>query len=168
MQRFETPGDDGKTKMAEIVHRSTKTYVHAIGLSAAFRQWRADSHCRFLHGYSLEVVLIFEASELDVRNWVVDFGSLKDIKKHLEDIFDHKTVVAGDDPELSTFMDLDEKGLIQLVVLEDGVGCEKYAEYIFRIVEQWMHYAGYAPRCWIKQVEVKEHGGNSAIVARKD
>ena len=29
---------------------STKTYGHDLGLSAAFRQWRAESHCRLIHG----------------------------------------------------------------------------------------------------------------------
>ena len=33
---------------------SSKKYGHDRGLSTAFRQWRADSHCRFMHGYSLE------------------------------------------------------------------------------------------------------------------
>ena len=26
---------------------------------SAFRQWRADSHCRFMHGYSLEFEFVF-------------------------------------------------------------------------------------------------------------
>ena len=35
------------------MYRSSKTYGHEIGLSAAFRQWRAQSHCRLIHGYAL-------------------------------------------------------------------------------------------------------------------
>ena len=53
---------------------SLKKYGHERGLSAAFRQWRADSHCKFLHGYSLEFEFEFGADELDEKNWVVDFG----------------------------------------------------------------------------------------------
>ena len=56
---------------------STKKYGHERGLSAAFRQWRAESHCRFMHGYSLEFGFVFGAHELDENNWVVDFGGLK-------------------------------------------------------------------------------------------
>ena len=47
---------------------SKKKYGHERGLSAAFRQWRADSHCKFLHGYSLEFEFKFGANELDERN----------------------------------------------------------------------------------------------------
>ena len=54
--------------------KSTKTYGHDLGFSAAFRQWRADSHCKYIHGYALAFRFEFEADELDVRNWVVDFG----------------------------------------------------------------------------------------------
>ena len=56
------------------VFRSTKTYGHEMGFSCAFRQHRADSHCRLVHGYALAFHFEFEATELDVRNWVVDFG----------------------------------------------------------------------------------------------
>src|SRR4051812_22439004 len=80
---------------------STKTYPHSIGLSCCFRQWRAlHSHCRFLHGYALQVKLTFVAQTLDERNWVVDFGGLKDIKERLTELLDHKTIVARDDPEI--------------------------------------------------------------------
>ena len=58
-------------------HYSTKTYGHNIGLSAVFRQLHADSHCRFLHGYSLQFKFTFGCDELDEKNWVVDFGGLK-------------------------------------------------------------------------------------------
>ena len=51
-----------------MTYKSTKTHGHAIGLSAAFRQWRADSHCKYLHGYALAVKFVFEAGELDARD----------------------------------------------------------------------------------------------------
>ena len=86
--------------------RSTKTYGHEIGLSACFRQWRAESHCRLLHGYALAVKFVFESEELDVRNWVVDFGSLKTLKGWLEDTFDHTLLVANDDPWKHKLMEL--------------------------------------------------------------
>ena len=145
-----------------MAYLSTKTYGHEVGLSAAFRQWRADSHCRYLHGYALAVKLVFEAPELDVRNWVVDFGSLKSLKGWLEDQFDHKTLVAEDDPALSTFRVMEAQGLCQLRVVP-AVGCEKFAEMIFGAVEVWLADNGYAPRVRLVSVEVREHGANSAI-----
>lgn len=48
-----------------MAYLSTKTYGHEVGLSATFRQWRAKSHCRLLHGYSLSFRFEFEANTLD-------------------------------------------------------------------------------------------------------
>lgn len=152
-------------KEAPLQYYSTKTYVHSTGLSACFRQWRADSHCKYLHGYALEVKVMFQASELDTRNWVVDFGSLKSFKAILENTFDHKTLVAEDDPKLSLFREMETAGLIQLVIVP-STGCEKFAEMIFEAVEVWLIDYGYAPRVKLFCVEVREHEGNSALVSR--
>ena len=116
---------------------STKTYGHDLGLSAAFRQWRADSHCRFIHGYALSFKFEFEAEELDIRNWVVDFGGLKGLKGMLENTFDHKLLVAEDDPELEWFKEAERRGIAEVVVVQAG-GCEKFAELVYNVTEQWM------------------------------
>lgn len=141
---------------------STKTWGHDLGLSAAFRQWRAESHCRHVHGYALSIKIEFEASELDVRNWVVDFGSLKSFKALLEDTFDHKLLVAEDDPKLDSFKAMEALGLCVLRILPK-VGCEAFAEYIAGAADVWLIDNGYAPRVHIRSVEVREHGANSAI-----
>lgn len=141
---------------------STKTYTHSVGLSCAFRQWRANSHCRFLHGYALQIKLTFGAAGLDERNWVVDFGDLKTIKTRLEDQFDHKTVVAADDPHLSYFEDLAHRQIIRLRIVPD-TGCEAFALLIFESINAWLKTTQYHPRCFLKSVEVREHEGNSAI-----
>lgn len=142
---------------------STKTFTHAQGLSCAFRQWRAESHCRFLHGYALQIRVEFETDELDERNWAVDFGSLKSFKGMLEDTFDHKLLVAQDDPQIDDLTMLQQLGLAQVVVLP-AVGCEKFAEYVFGAAETWLQSNGYSPRVWVNSVEVSEHPANSAIV----
>lgn len=148
-----------------MTYVSTKTYGHNIGLSAAFRQWRAESHCRFLHGYALQIRFEFEADELDNRNWVVDFGSLKSLKNWLENTFDHKTLVAEDDPELDWFREAHKRGILDLVVVPN-CGCEKFAEMVFEATEIWLKDNGYSPRCRLKMVEISEHGANSAIFSR--
>jgi 6-pyruvoyltetrahydropterin/6-carboxytetrahydropterin synthase len=145
--------------------RSTKTFGHEIGLSCAFRQWKAESHCRYLHGYALAIRLEFEAEELDIRNWVVDFGSLKSLKGMLEDTFDHKLLVASDDPWLYKLRELGSYGLAEVVEVP-ATGCERFAEMIFECVEVWLKDNGYAPRCRIAKVEVSEHGANSAIYTK--
>jgi 6-pyruvoyltetrahydropterin/6-carboxytetrahydropterin synthase len=147
-------------------YRSTKTYTHSIGLSACFRQWRAPGMCQFLHGYALQFKITFEG-ELDEKSWIVGFGDLKPLKAELEDLLDHKTIVAADDPKLATFEELNEKGIIQLRVLP-AVGCEKFAEHVFRLADSVLEAKGYKPRCRVVSVECREHDGNSAIVCVDD
>jgi len=104
---------------------------------------------------------IFETKNLDLRNWAVDFGSLKSFKVWLEDTFDHKTLVASDDPELPTFRDLSVRGLIQLREVP-ATGCEAFSRMIFEYLEGWLKDNGYTPRVQLRKVEISEHGGNSA------
>lgn len=142
--------------------RSTKKYGHEVGFSCAFRQWRAQSHCKFLHGYALSFKFTFEATELDERNWVVDFGGLKKLKERLAEYFDHKTIVAEDDPQIELFKQLDEAKVMDLVIAP-SVGVEKFAEMAFILANQVLAEEGYTPRCRVIEVEVAEHGANSAI-----
>jgi 6-pyruvoyltetrahydropterin/6-carboxytetrahydropterin synthase len=147
------------------MYRSSKTYGHDIGLSACFRQWRADSHCRLLHGYALSVHLEFEADELDVRNWVVDFGSLKSFKHQLEQTFDHRLLVSEDDPQLAELLKLQALGVAEIVVVP-ATGCEAFAKLIYEGAEIWLKDAGYAPRVRMHSVTVREHGANAATYTK--
>ena len=144
------------------MYQSTKTFGHDLGLSAAFRQWKAESHCRLIHGYALAVKFVFATEELDVRNWCVDFGSLKSLKQILQDTFDHTLLVAEDDPKRAVLENLQAEGLARVVIVP-ATGCEKFAEMIFEVAQVWLKDNGYSPRVWLKSVEVKEHGANSAI-----
>lgn len=146
---------------------STKTFGHELGLSVAFRQWRAESHCRFLHGYALSIKLIFTAGELDKFNWVVDFGSFSEVKQALVDFFDHKLLVAGDDPRLRELLELEKIGVAEVVIVK-STGCEAFAKMISDVVVSWMRQKKYTPRCQLVEVEVREHGANSAIYENED
>lgn len=144
-------------------YQSTK--VIELG-SCAFRQWRAShSHCRFLHGYQLIAKFWFGGSELDEKNWLVDFGGLKVLKAKLQNIFDHTTCVAADDPELETFKELDRKGIIQLRIFDKGVGIERTAEVAFNIAQNYIKDIT-GGRCWVEKVEVFEHEENSATFSQ--
>lgn len=146
---------------------STKTYGPERGLSCCFRQHRADSHCNLLHGYALGFKFIFESFSLDIRRWVVDFGSLKPLKQILDDNFDHTLLVAEDDPQLETLKALDSLGIAKVIVMP-SVGCEATAHMVFEVTRQWLVDAGYAPRVRLRSVEVFEHGANSAIYENPD
>jgi 6-pyruvoyltetrahydropterin/6-carboxytetrahydropterin synthase len=141
--------------------RSTKTYDHNLGFSAAFRQWRAThSHCSFIHGYALAFHFVFETEKLDDRNWVVDFGDLDTLKKSLKHWFDHTTVVAFDDPAFQHFKGLHDKGIIDMRGMTN-VGCEAFAHHAFMLAEH--HCKIQFPHVRVVSAEVREHGANSAI-----
>ena len=141
---------------------STKTYGHNIGLSAVFRQPNADhSHCHLLHGYSLQFKFVFGCSDLDNKNWAVDFGGLKPLKAWLEDNFDHKTCVDKDDPLKARLIDLQSYGLAEIREF-DGVGAEKFAEHAWRFADNLVREMT-NDRCWCESAECSEHGANSAI-----
>lgn len=163
---FGFPADAFKPKKKFL---STKTFNTDRGLSCCFRQWRAThSHCSTLHGYSIGVKFVFECDVLDERNWVFDFGGLKDIKKWLEHMFDHTCCVAEDDPLLDQFKAFAATGVMDLRVVP-GVGCERFAEMIFDHVTQVLdehRETMLNPTARLKSVEVFEHGANSAIVER--
>ena len=142
-------------------YQSTKTSGHNIGLSACFRQPKAHSHCKFLHGYSLAFRFTFQAAHLDEKNWVVDFGGLKPLKKWLEDTFDHKVVLDEHDPMMYHFETLQTAGLAELTVL-DGVGVEKFAKHAYDFADKLVREMT-DNRCWVLSVECMEHGANSAI-----
>jgi len=117
-----------------------------------------------LHGYSLEIRLTFTTNVLNENNWVVDFGSLKGVKQYLENCFDHKTLIAEDDPLKSTvFRDMHIAGLIDPHIVP-AVGCEAFSFMIFEQVELWLKsHDDTRDRVALESVEVKEHQGNSAI-----
>ena len=143
------------------MYKSTKEYGHEQGLSCCFRQWRADSHCNLLHGYAIAVKLTFRAEELDHRNWVQDFGGLKNVKHFLSDHFDHTLLVATDDPDLERLRCLQAWGLARVIEVP-AVGCEAFAKLIHCAVCNILVITGY-DRIDLESVEVKEHAGNSAI-----
>mgnify|MGYP003669883438 FL=1 len=141
-----------------MTHTSSK--LIELG-STAFRQPRADSHCRFIHGYQLKAEITFACNKLDDNNWVFDFGGLKDLKSIFNNQFDHTLVVAGDDPELDKLKGLHEVGIAQLRIMDGGVGIEKFAEWCFKTAETFVEEATEG-RVWVQSVTVYEHDNNFA------
>ena len=138
-----------------------RSYKEFNGYSTAFRQHKADSHCIFIHGYALRFKVWFDG-ELDHRNWVVDFGCFKrnGVKDWFKNMFDHTTIVAKDDPAILLFEEMDKQGLIQLRIMED-VGCEKFAEYVFKYLNKKVKEET-KDRVKVHKVQCWEHGENMA------
>lgn len=140
------------------LYTSTKKFT---GFPCTHRQWRAESHCRFVHGYSREFYFEFACNERTVEGWVVDFGGLKDVKQFLEHTFDHTFLAAVDDPELGTWRQLDSRGIIQLRILPNP-SMEGTAEWVYQQVDKMVRNSTQG-RAWVTLVEVRENEKNSAI-----
>lgn len=139
------------------------------GYSTCFRQWKADgTHCKFLHGYAVSFRVWFEG-DLDHRNWVYDFGGMKRAKtkihgmapkEYFEYLLDHTTIIAQDDPYLPQFKQMALDGIIQLRIM-DSVGCERFAEYLYTTINEFLLEETNGRVKAIK-VEVYEHERNAA------
>lgn len=136
---------------------STKRFS---GFPCTHRQWRASSHCRFVHGYSRSFYFEFAARELTPEGWVVDFGGLKELKTWLEYMFDHTFLIAQDDPHLEDFKKLNAEGVIQLRVMPNP-GMEGTALFVYEEAMKILKSL-YGDRAWITLVEVSENEKNSA------
>ena len=102
-------------------------------ITTGHRQWRDKGHCSYVHGYGRYVRLTFEATELDERGWVMDFGGLKDVKSWIESEWDHRTLIAADDPAIPELKTLEEVGGINLNILPEGYlpGIEESCRYLY-------------------------------------
>jgi 6-pyruvoyltetrahydropterin/6-carboxytetrahydropterin synthase len=142
---------------------STKEYHDAF--PCAYRQWRADSHCQFVHGYSFSMKFYFGCNSLDARNWCADYGGLKELKEILQSQFDHTTLVAEDDPQLDWYKEAERRGIMKLTILPK-LGCEGLADMLYKYVngvfipDFWG--PGEADRLWCFRVEVRETQSNMA------
>lgn len=161
MDLMSAPASTESRTVPGPIYRSTKSYDHSEGLSCCFRQWRAASHCRLVHGYALAFKFVFATRRLDERHWCLDFGGLKEVRRWLHETFDHTLLVAEDDPEREAFESLRERGLADLRILP-AVGCEATAGYVFEHVSTEIDLQT-GGRVWLESVEVREHGGNSAV-----
>ena len=131
-------------------------------ISTGHRQWKHKGHCSYVHGYGRYVRLTFEASKLDERGWVMDFGDLKDIKRWIEAEWDHKVLIASDDPLLQQLKELESHGGILLNVLPDGYypGIEESCRYLYDMLSPMIQKKT-NNRVEITRVEIWEHENNS-------
>jgi 6-pyruvoyltetrahydropterin/6-carboxytetrahydropterin synthase len=145
-----------------VKYFSTKTYNQIAPV--AYRQWKADSHCNLIHGYALSFHFEFESDTLDVRSWVFDFGGLRPLKEKLEEWFDHKLLVADDDPELDIYIEMEKRGMVKLTRVP-RTGCEGLADFLYKYINGILlpeYGQQEAERVWCCKVEVRETDSNMA------
>jgi len=140
------------------------------GYSCVFRQWKAEgTHCRFLHGYDVELKVWFEG-DLDERNWVWDFGGMKRAKGTIDGfnpkewfdwLLDHTFIVAEDDPFKDSFLKMNDAGVAQVRVIP-AVGAEQFAKFIYDKLQPFIDSETNG-RVKVAKVEFREHEKNTAI-----
>lgn len=141
---------------------SSKTYRN---LPCAHRQWKHKGHCAYIHGYSRQYTFHFEAKEMDEHGWVVGFGDLKKLEKYLLDMYDHTMIIAEDDPELSTFQELHDKGLCDLRIVPEASLESSAKMALEKANEILLEMTSGRARCF--EVEARENDKNSAIFSLK-
>lgn len=143
--------------------RSTKTYTQIA--PCAYRQWKSDTHCNQIHGYSFSFRFDFECDDLDARNWCMDYGGLRDLKDKLEEWFDHKTLVAQDDPHIDWYREAQKRGIMKITEVE-RTGCEGLADFLYKYVNGILLPSfgdTEAKRVWCCSVQVQETDANMAM-----
>jgi 6-pyruvoyltetrahydropterin/6-carboxytetrahydropterin synthase len=141
---------------------TTKTYDHNAGLTCAWRNWKAKSKARFLHGYSLHVKIVLAVTMLDETGRALDLDDMEEIDSWLKETFSHTTCIAEDDPRLTDFQRLHSYGVIDLRIMS-GVGMERFAETIWHRVRGWLCERDLESRVSVRTVEVMKHPANSGL-----
>lgn len=146
------------------MYTSTK-FFKEIG-PCAYRNWKSDTDCYMLHGYDRSFKFVFGATHLDKQGFVVDFGGLKEVKRQLEDWFDHTVILQADDPLVTTFRILDQKGHMRVRTFP-LISCEGLAEWVGEYVDHLIDkYTD--GRAWVISCEVIEAEKNSALYTPRD
>lgn len=151
------------------MYHSTKKFGP---ISTGHRNWHAacnssrDSEkCSYIHGYGRYIQFTF-SGQLDEKGWVYDFGGTKFIKEFLEKNWDHKTLIASDDPELDTLKELHNKKIIDLNILDVSKGwtpaIEGSCKFVFDKIQPEITKKTEG-RIKISKIEIWEHENNSAI-----
>ena len=141
------------------IFTSTKSYYN---FPCAHRQHKHDGNCALIHGYSREFHFQFGCHQRDKNGFVVDYGKLKEIKRWLEDKFDHTLLLNQDDPFIDTFRDLAQQGVCKLIEMPAGVGMEATAEWVFFEVDKMLNESTDG-RCFLIEVRACENDKNSSI-----
>jgi len=134
-------------------------------ISVGHRQWRDDGHCAWVHGYGRYIQFTFEG-DLDERQWVMDFGDLKDIKQWLEEQWDHRVMIASDDPQLAKLKEMHDLNIMNINVMDVdkgwGPGIEASCKFVYDHVQPIITQKTNG-RVKITKVEIWEHERNSAV-----
>lgn len=138
---------------------STKSFWN---YPCAHRQYRHDGNCQTLHGYSRSFHFVFGAKEKTKEGFVVDYGDLDELKKHLDYMYDHTVVLDTEDPLMALYKELETQGAASVRTHPDGPGMEGTAHYLCMWSDPWLR-AKTKGRAWVISIESRENDKNSSI-----
>lgn len=133
-------------------------------ISTGHRNWQESGKCAWTHGHGRIVEITFGASELDNRGTSVSNNDLGVIENWLKNEWDHRILIAHDDPLLPEFNALHELGGINLNIMHSpyGPSVEQSSTYVFDKVDHIIKEIT-NNRCWVQLVQIWEHY-NTAIM----
>ena len=144
------------------MYTCTKRYPE---ICVAHRNWQSQTHCALIHGYARTVEVTISCLSLSSANWVVDLGDLRFIKEFLYEQWDHRLLVASDDPLLDEMRKMEELGLLSLNILDAnrgwGPSLEQSCRFILDHIQTRLRDLTQG-RCWVSKVEVWEKTDNRA------
>lgn len=92
-----------------------------------------EGKCRHLHGHNGRVVITLEASDLDGRGMVFDFGEIKRAAKAwIDENLDHRMLLREDDPVATLLLDAGET----LFLINANPTAENIAQLIYEQLAQ--------------------------------
>ena len=94
---------------------STKSFYN---FPCAHRQYRHDGNCHVIHGYSRSFHFVFGIKSFTKEGFAVDYGDLKELKAHLEHMYDHTLVLDEDDPYMDKFRELEKAGVCRIELIQ--------------------------------------------------
>mgnify|MGYP001330313523 CR=1 FL=1 len=138
------------------MYTCSKTYSD---IPFAHRQYRHVDLCNLIHGHNWSFTFTFGCTELDEKEFVVDFGALGFLKDWLVEQFDH-AFVYGIDDEACKQMLVEFPDLFKAIEI-NAPSTEGVARYVFDQSLPMIHDA-FGERVSLISVSVSEDSKNSA------
>ena len=150
---------DDFDNVTEECFTSTKSFWN---FPCAHRQYRHEGNCHLIHGYSRSFHFVFGIKTFTKEGFAVDYGDLKELKAHLDHMYDHTLVLDEEDPHMDKFKELEQAGVCRIRTHPMGPGMEGTAHYLCDWTDKWLRDKTRG-RAWVISVEARENDKNSSI-----
>lgn len=152
-----------------MIFQTHKLLNPGKGYPCVFRNWRAASHCALWHGYDLMFAVTFACyseKNLTEEGWVADFGQYGPLKERLDLFFDHKWIIAEDDPLLPLTKEYVGNAIIggskcADIVVMPRTGCEAFAQWLAVEATDLLQTMGRLGPVRVAKAQVFENNANA-------